>query len=168
MEMGDKLMIRDAALADLAEIVEIYNTSIPGRLATADLEPVTVESRREWFMAHTADRRPLWVLEVDDKIRAWLSLRSFYGRDAYRHTAEVSVYVSPDYHRQHLGDRLLAQVIATSPSLDLKTLVAFIFAHNQPSLNLFKKHDFLQWGYLPKIAELNGIDRDLIILGRKV
>jgi L-amino acid N-acyltransferase YncA len=161
-------MIRDATLKDLAEIVEIYNTSIPGRLATADLEPVTVESRMEWFMGHTPDRRPLWVLEVDDKIRAWLSLRSFYGRDAYRHTAEVSVYVSPDYHRQHLGDRLLTQVIAASPSLDLKTLVGFIFAHNQPSLNLFKKHDFLQWGYLPQIAELNGIDRDLIILGRKV
>ncbi len=161
-------MIRDASIADLAEIVGIYNMSIPERLATADLEPVTVASREDWFAAHTPDRRPLWVLELDDKIRAWLSLRSFYGRDAYRHTVEVSVYVSPDYHRQHLGDRLLAQAIATSPSLDIKTLVAFIFAHNQPSLNLFKKHDFVQWGYLPQIAELNGIDRDLIILGRKL
>ena len=161
-------MIRDAEIEDLAAIVEIYNTSIPGGLATADLEPVTVGSRMEWFTSHTPDRRPLWVLEVDDKIRAWLSLRSFYGRDAYRHTAEVSIYVSPDYHRQHLGYQLLAQAIATSPSLDLKTLVAFIFAHNQPSLNLFKKHDFLQWGHLPQIAELNGIERDLIILGRKV
>jgi L-amino acid N-acyltransferase YncA len=161
-------MIRAAAIEDLDAIVEIYNASIPGRLATADLEPVTVASRLEWFAAHTPDRRPLWVLEVDDKIRAWLSLRSFYGRDAYRHTAEISIYVSPDYHRQRLGDRLLNQAIATSPSLDLRTLVAFIFAHNQPSLNLFKKHDFLQWGYLPQVAELNGIERDLIILGRRV
>lgn len=161
-------MIRDATLADLAEIVEIYNTSIPGRLATADLEPVTVASRMDWFATHTPDRRPLWVLEVDDKIRAWLSVRSFYGRDAYRHTVEVSVYVSPDYHRQHLGDRLLAHVVAHSPSLEIQTLVAFIFAHNQPSLNLFKKYDFQQWGFLPQIAELNGIGQDLIILGRKV
>lgn len=161
-------MIRDAAIEDLTAIVDIYNTSIPGGLATADLQPVTVNSRREWFAAHTPDRRPLWVLELDDKIRAWLSLRSFYGRDAYHHTAEVSIYVSPDYYRKHLGDRLLAQAIATSPSLDLHTLVAFIFAHNQPSLNLFKKHGFQQWGYLPQIAELNSIERDLIILGRKV
>jgi L-amino acid N-acyltransferase YncA len=161
-------MIRAAAIEDLDTIVEIYNASIPGRLATADLEPVTVTSRLEWFAAHTPDRRPLWVLEVDDKIRAWLSLRSFYGRDAYRHTVEVSVYVSPDYHRQHLGDRLLAHVVANSPSLEIHSIVAFIFAHNQPSLNLFKKYDFQQWGFLPQIAELNGIGRDLIILGRKV
>jgi L-amino acid N-acyltransferase YncA len=161
-------MIREAEIGDLPAIIEIYNTSIPGRMATADLEPVTVVSRMEWFMAHTSNRRPLWVLEVDDRIKAWLSFRSFYGREAYRHTAEISVYVSPDAHRQHLGDRLLTKAIEVTPSLDLKTLVAFIFAHNQPSLNLFKKHDFQQWGYLPKIAELNGIDRDLAILGRQI
>ena len=161
-------MIRDAAIEDLAKIVEIYNTSIPGRLATADLEPVTVQSRMEWFESHSPDLRPLWVLEADHQVRAWLSLRSFYGRAAYQHTAEVSIYVSPDYHRQHLGDRLLKKAIETSPSLDLKRLVGFIFAHNQPSINLFKKHDFVQWGYLPQIAELNGIERDLVILGRKI
>ena len=161
-------MIRDATIEDLPEIIEIYNTSIPGRMATADLEPVTVASRMDWFTAHTPDRRPLWVLEVDDKIKAWFSFRSFYGRDAYRHTAEVSVYVSPDCHHKQLGTQLLSKAVNITPVLDLKTLVAFIFAHNQPSINLFKKYDFQQWGYLPQIAELNGIERDLIILGRQV
>ena len=70
-------MIRDATIDDLPAIIEIYNTSIPGRMATADLEPVTVASRMDWFMAHTADRRPLWVVEADDKIKAWFSFRSF-------------------------------------------------------------------------------------------
>lgn len=161
-------MIRDATIEDLPAIIEIYNTSIPGRMATADLEPVTVASRMDWFNAHTPDRRPLWVYEMDGKISAWLSFRSFYGRDAYRHTVEVSVYVSPDYHRQKLGYRLLEQAVNIAPSLDIKTLVAFIFGHNQPSLNLFKKYDFQQWGYLPQIAELNGIERDLVILGKQL
>lgn len=161
-------MIRDATIEDLPTIIEIYNTSIPGRMATADLEPVTVASRLEWFAAHSPERRPLWVLEQEGKIQAWFSFRSFYGRDAYRHTAEVSVYVSPACHHKKLGTQLLAKAIDRTPSLDLKTLVAFIFAHNQPSLKLFEKHGFEQWGYLPKIAELNGIDRDLIILGRQV
>jgi L-amino acid N-acyltransferase YncA len=160
-------MIREAKLEDLPTIVEIYNSSIAGRMATADLEPVTVSSRVDWFHTHSS-RRPIWTSEVDDKIGGWLSLRSFYGRDAYRHTAEVSIYVSPDYHRQHLADRLLAHAIESCPSLDLNTLVGFIFGHNQPSLNLFKKHEFQQWGFLPQIAELDDIERDLVILGRKI
>ncbi len=162
------LTIRDAKNADLPAIVEIYNTSISGRMATADLEPVTVSSRIEWLDSHTPDRRPVWVLVLDNRVTAWLSFRSFYGREAYRHTAEVSVYVSPDYHRQQLGNRLLTRAIATASSLDLKTLVAFIFAHNLPSVNLFKKHGFQQWGYLPQIAELDGIERDLVIFGRQI
>ena len=36
------LLIRHAGKADLPAIVDIYNASIPGRLATADTEPVTV------------------------------------------------------------------------------------------------------------------------------
>jgi len=43
---------RAATEADLPAIVEIYNSTIPGRMVTADLEPVTVESRRAWFQAH--------------------------------------------------------------------------------------------------------------------
>ena len=161
-------MIRDATIEDLPAIIEIYNTSIPGRMATADLEPVTVASRMDWFTAHTPDRRPLWVVEVDDKIKAWFSFRSFYGRAAYRHTVEVSVYVAPDSHHKHLATQLLSKALTSADRLEIKTLVAFIFAHNQPSINLFKKYDFQQWGYLPQIAELNGIDRDLVILGRQV
>ena len=48
--------VRDATWEDLSRIVEIYNSSIPGRLATSDLEPVTVESRRDGFASHVAAR----------------------------------------------------------------------------------------------------------------
>ena len=41
--------LRHAQAADLPEIVAIYNASIPGRMATADTEPVTVASREAWF-----------------------------------------------------------------------------------------------------------------------
>ncbi|MBM2806873.1 MAG: N-acetyltransferase [Deltaproteobacteria bacterium] len=40
------MTIREAIDADLPAIVTIYNSAIPGRMATADTQPVTVESRR--------------------------------------------------------------------------------------------------------------------------
>jgi len=40
------MTLRDATEVDLPAIVDIYNSVIPGRMVTADLEPVTVESRR--------------------------------------------------------------------------------------------------------------------------
>ncbi|HEY9875604.1 MAG TPA: N-acetyltransferase family protein, partial [Candidatus Obscuribacterales bacterium] len=152
--------IRDAVETDLAAIVNIYNASIPNRLATADTEPVSVESRLAWYKQHTSTSRPLWVMEIDSSVVGWLSFRSFYGRPAYHTTAEISIYVSPNYHRQGVAQQLLEKAICQSPTLGLKTLVGFIFAHNEPSLQLFTKYDFERWGYLPKIAELDGIERD--------
>ena len=55
--------IRHATPADLPAIVAIYNASIPGRMATADIEPVTVAQREEWFRAFDPASRPLWVAE---------------------------------------------------------------------------------------------------------
>ncbi|MBD2517707.1 N-acetyltransferase [Nostoc sp. FACHB-973] len=159
------MMIRHAIETDLPTIVAIYNAAIPSRMATADLEAVSVESRLAWFRGRSPSHRPLWVIEVEGVIAGWLSFQSFYGRPAYSTTGEISIYIAPAFHRRGLGKQLLAQAIQESSSLGLKTLVCFIFAHNQPSLKLFQTFGFQQWGYLPKVAELDGVERDLVIMG---
>lgn len=161
------MKIRSAVSVDLTAIVEIYNQSIPNRLATADTEPVTVADRLTWFRDRPRNR-PLWVATQEELVIGWLSFQNFYGRPAYLHTAEISIYVATDYQRQGIGSQLLARAIAYSPQLQLSTLLAFVFAHNQPSLDLVAKHGFEQWGYLPDIAELDGIARSLVVLGRKI
>ena len=162
------MICRDAVETDLAEIVAIYNASIPSRLATADLEPVSFESRQAWFYQHSPSNRPIWVMEVDRAIAGWLSFQSFYGRPAYHATAEISIYVAPAYRRCGVARQLLSQAIHHSPALGLKTLLGFIFAHNQPSLQLFNSFGFQRWGYLPAVAELDGVERDLIIMGKQI
>ncbi|GAB1543200.1 GNAT family N-acetyltransferase [Scytonema sp. NUACC21] len=162
------MIIRDATEIDLPAIVAIYNAAIPSRLATADLEPVSVESRLAWFKGRSPLKRPLWVIEVEGRVAGWLSLQSFYGRPAYHATAEISIYVALEYHRRGLGQQLLTHAINKSPSLGIKTLLGFIFAHNLPSLKLFETFGFQPWGHLPNVAELDGIERDLIIMGLRV
>jgi len=159
-------MIRPATLADLPRIVGIYNTSIPGRLATADTEPVTVEARRPWFENHSP-RRPIWVAE-QDVVVGWASLTDFYGRPAYGATAELSIYVAPEAQRRGVARALVAHAIAQAPALGLKTLLGFVFGHNAPSLRLLGGFGFVRWGHLPKVAVLDGAERDLDIVGLKV
>ena len=87
------MIIRDAIETDLPAIVEIYNATVPTRMVTAELEPVSVESRLPWFCEHAPNTYPLWVAEMDDQIAGWLSFKEFIPRSAYRGTSEVSVYV---------------------------------------------------------------------------
>lgn len=160
--------IRMAERADLPTIVKIYNAAIPGRMATADTVAVTVEQRETWFREFDADRRPLWVATEDDgSLRSWLSLRSFYGRPAYHETVEVAVYTAEVAQRRGFARMLLRHAIVEAPRLCVRTMLAFVFGHNHPSLSLFGQEGFASWGTLPDVAELDGVRRDLLILGRR-
>ena len=161
--------LRDATESDLPAIVEIYNSTIASRMVTADLEPVTVEARRPWLAAHQNPARPIWVLaDLGGAVAAWLSFDTFYARAAYDGTAMIAIYVSPERRRQGLGRALLQLALQRGPQLGLHTLLGYIFGHNEPSLRLFAAHGFERWAHLPRVAVLDGVERDLIIVGRRV
>ncbi len=162
------MKIRDAAEADLPDIVEIYNSTVPSRMVTADPEPVSVESRLPWFREHDPKSRPLWVAEVNGEIAGWFSFEPFRKKPAYYATAEVSVYVSEKHRGKGIGRRLLEEAIRRAPDLGLKTLTAGAFAHNEPSLRLFERFGFEQWAHYPRVAELDGVERDLVVLGLRL
>jgi phosphinothricin acetyltransferase len=159
---------------DLPVIVSIYNSTVASREVTADTEPVSVASRQAWFDEHTPDRRPLWVIHAADdlsptpKVLGWMSYSNFYGRPAYSGTAELSIYLDEAARGQGLGRYCLEQALAFAPHIAVHTLLGFIFGHNAPSLALFKKFGFETWANLPRVANLDGIERDLIILGRRI
>lgn len=163
------MIIRHACQEDLPRIVEIYNASIPGRLATADTQPVSLESRREWFAGHAPEKHPLWVMEEGSEIIAWVGLQPFFKtRPAYHATAEISVYIAKEAHRRGLAKVLISHALNACPGLGISSVTALIFGHNDPSLKVFTRAGFQPWGHLPGIAELDGRPADLVILGLKL
>jgi phosphinothricin acetyltransferase len=162
------MTFRDAVEADLPAIVEIYNATIPGRCVTADLDPVSVESRVAWFRAHSPDRRPLWVAISGDAIVGWLSFSDFYGRPAYAASVEVSIYLAEGARGRGLGRVFLQRALDRAPELGVETVLGFIFGHNAASLALFERFGFSRWGELPRVASLDGVERDLVIVGLRI
>jgi phosphinothricin acetyltransferase len=163
------MTVRDATEADLPAIVAIYNAAIPGRTATADTEPVTVDERRGWFAEHEPTRRPLWVAERDGEVIAWIGLSSFYcGRAAYDATAEVSMYIAPAHQSRGLGRDLMQRMIAACPRLGVTTLLAMYFDHNEASRRLCASLGFEPAGHLQGIAQLDGLARGLIIAALRI
>ncbi|PYL07532.1 MAG: hypothetical protein DME33_10270 [Verrucomicrobia bacterium] len=159
------LIIRDAVAADLPAIIEIYNATVPTRMVTAELEPTTVEARLPWFREHSPHEYPFWVAESDGCVIGWLDFKKFLPRCAYRGTAEISVYVDEQFRRHGVGQRLLKEAIARAPSLGITALVGLIFGHNEPSLKLFDRLGFERWGFFPAVAQLDGVKRDLVVVG---
>ncbi len=73
-------------------------------MVTAEVEPVSLESRIAWFAEHNPSQMPLWVAtDANDSVFAWVSFQPFYGRAAYSATAEISIYVKEQYRDRNFG-----------------------------------------------------------------
>jgi phosphinothricin acetyltransferase len=160
--------MRHARATDLPAIVAIYNAAIPSRQATADTEPVSIESKTAWFEAHAPECYPLLVHEIEGQVVAWVGLQSFHGRPAYKHTAEISFYIDPGQQGKGLGHLLLNAAIEAARKIDLKTLIAYVFSHNTPSLTLLARHGFEEWGKLPNVTEMDRQEYSVSILGKRI
>ena len=160
---------RNADLKDLEKIVEIYNSTINDRLATADTEFQSVADKTAWFQNHNTKNRPIWIVEDEEKnCLGWVSVQNFYGRPAYAGTAEISIYLAEEKRGKGLGKKILEMAIEKCKDLNLHSLVGFIFAHNKASIKLFANAGFIEWGLLPDVAIMDNKAYSLSIMGRKI
>lgn len=98
----------------------------------------------------------------------WVSFQSFYGRPAYEGTVEISIYLHEKQRGKGYGKQLLEYSIQHALACGIKTLLGFIFAHNEPSLQLFYHFGFEDWALLPDIALLDGVEQSLKIVGKRI
>jgi L-amino acid N-acyltransferase YncA len=164
---------RDATEDDLPRIVEIYNLAVATRTCSCDLDPTTVAARRVSFLQHTPHHRPLWVAEDRDcpafGVAGYLGFFHFMNeRPGYFITADLAIYLHPRYQRRGLGRFLIERAIERAPALGIETLTATIFASNTSSIALFEAMGFERWGFMPRVARLEGVEKDLVLVGRRL
>ena len=163
------MIIRFAQQDDLPTIVDIYNQAIQTKQSTGDLQPVTVESRVAWFQAHSMEKYPIFVMEEEGRVIGWCSLSAYrQGRAAFRHTAEISYYISFAHQRRGIGTALIEHTLAICPTLQIRHLFAIVLENNQASLRLLEKMGFEKWGYLPQVADFDGKEVGHLYYGRHV
>ncbi len=165
MELDIRLAVED----DVQTITQIYNQAIALRSATADIEPVSPDSRRIWLAAHCAAKYPVFVADNHGVVLGYTSLSPYRpGRTALRHTAEISYYIHEDYRGLGIGSRLIAHAIEQCPRLGLKTLFAILLDINSESIRILEKFGFHQWGHMPNVADFDGSECGHLYYGRRV
>jgi len=163
------MIIRLAQQDDLPALVEIYNQAISTKQSTGDLQPVTVDDRVAWFRAHPPEKYPIFAAEMDGQVAGWCSLSAYrQGRGAFRHTAEISYYISFAHHRRGIGSALVEHALSACPALQIRHVFAIVLENNQASLRLLKKMGFEKWGYLPQVADFDGKEVGHLYYGRHV
>jgi L-amino acid N-acyltransferase YncA len=159
-------MMRLATQDDLEDIVRIYNSYISRHpIVTAEDAPVSISDRQDWFSKRDVTR-PIYVEERDARVVAWISFDWLHAMPAYRKTAAISIYVDPECRRERLGSGLLLESLRRAPSLNVETVVAFVFSQNHDSINFFTRMGFSKWGEFPNVACVSGEYSSVGVFGK--
>jgi len=149
------LTIKQATLADLGQITEIYNDAIQKTTATFDTDLKTLEEQEKWFANHDASH-PVLIAEQDGLIVAWASLSQWSDRCAYSATAEISLYVKEEYRGKGIGKQLMKAIIQEGKTAGLHTVMARIAGSNKISADLCKSFGFQYIGTMREVGKKFG------------
>lgn len=156
------LLIVPLAFSDWPAVRAIYAEGIATGNATFETE---TPDWNKWNAAHIDRCRS--VARLENEVVGWAALSRVSQRECYRGVAEVSVYVAESARGRGVGFQLLQALVKDSECAGFWTLQAGIFAENQASIHLHEKCGFRAVGRRERIAQLNGLWRDTILMERR-
>ena len=107
--------IRHAKASDVEAINEIYNYEVLHGVATFDTNVRSYDAAINWFNAHGSVNHPVYVAEdkedSEGRVIAFCSLSTYYDKDAYENTVEISLYVHQDFRSLGIGAKMLEHIL---------------------------------------------------------
>jgi phosphinothricin acetyltransferase len=96
-----------------------------------------------------------------------VALSPYSSREAYAGVGEVSVYVRSGVAGRGIGTQLLGAVVASSEEHGMWTLFSGVFPENGASIRIHLKNGFRILCQRMKVARLDGVWRDTLLLERR-
>lgn len=157
--------IRRATPADAEAVNRIHAQGIEDRSATLDTATLTRTDREAWLRGRT-ERHPVIVAVLAGRVGGFASLNSFSPREAYRHVADLSIYVERDLRGHGLGTLLCGELIRRAGDLGYHKLVLTAFPFNRAGMALYARMGFRTVGVFHEQGQLDGRWVDTVVMER--
>jgi phosphinothricin acetyltransferase len=137
------LTVRAGAERDLEQLNDIYNGYVKETHFTFDIEPMTIEARRDWFSHYgTAGRHRLLVAVSDQAVVGFACSSRFRPRAAYETSVETTIYLAPDAVGRGAGSMLYGELFQALEAEDVHRAYAGIGLPNPASIALHERFGF--------------------------
>ena len=147
---------------DWPRVQAIYAEGIKTRTATFETEPPS-------WATFDADKLHAhrFVAEENGEVVGWIAASPTSSRDCYAGVVEHSVYVAEGARGRGVGLALLEALIASTEAAGIWTIQSAMFPENVASLRLHERAGFRVVGRHERIAQLDGVWRDTVLLERR-
>lgn len=143
--------IRHCNTEDIPAICNIYNHYIVNTVITFEESPVSVVDMQK-RIATVTSLFPWLIYEKEDVLLGYAYASTWKERSAYRHTAEVTVYLHPDHCGKGIGSALYQTLIDQLGRQNIHALLACIAIPNIASEKIHAQLGFRQVAHFREVG----------------
>ena len=137
------LLVRPCIETDLEPLNDIYNQYVKETHFTFDVEPITIEARREWFTHYgTSGRHRLLVGVLEGKVVGFTGSSRFRPKPAYETSVETTIYLAPGAVGKGAGSKLYTELFKALENEDVHRAYAGISLPNPASIALHERFGY--------------------------
>lgn len=145
----------------LPRVLEIYNHYVQTSTATFHTQPLTLEEMRP-IVFYEDPRFKAFVIFAAEQLCGYCILARFKAREAYRITAEATLYLHPDFTGKGIGSQVLTFLEDLARQNGFHSLIASICGENTPSIKLFEKNGYTKCAHFKEIGKKFGRLLDVV------
>ena len=153
---------RPATDRDMEAVLAICAEGLATRNATFETRVPTARQLRQRWLPGMA-----WVAELEGAVVGWTAITPTSSRDCYAGVGETSVYVAEESRGRGVGRALLFTQVNEADRTGLWTLQTSVFPENRASLALHHSAGYRTLAVRTRIAQLDGVWRDTVLLERR-
>lgn len=146
------MLIRACEIKDIPAICDIYNYYINHTIVTFEETPVAVDEMASRVEIYTM-QYPWLVCEVDGAVVGYAYASKWKERSAYKHTAEVTVYLKNGLSGNGYGKALYSVLLDKLKAQGCHVALGCLAIPNEPSAGLHEYFGF------KKVAHFNEVGR---------
>lgn len=146
-----EVIVRPIENEDVPACLEIYNYYITDTTVTFEEEPLSLND----FLSRVERIKktyPYLVAESDGAVLGYAYLDMYNERSAYRHTADLSIYLDVKFQKHGIGSMLLKSVENAGRKIGINNIVSLITGENCKSVAFHEKHGYKPVGTLKKVG----------------
>jgi L-amino acid N-acyltransferase YncA len=135
----------------LSHVLDIYNHYVLNTTNTFNTEPLTLNEIRN-LVTSKNKRYKSFVISSEDIIAGYILITQYKTRQAYDFTAEITIYLKPEFVGQGIGKQSLKFIERIAKENGFHTLIAGLCTENDRSKYLFEGDGYLQCAHLKEVG----------------
>ena len=121
----ENISLRYATFDDAPQLQKIYSYYVEKTAVSFEYETPTVEKFKT-RMNRTQKKYPYLVAELNGQIAGYAYASDFIGREAYKFSAELTIYLDKNFRRKGIGKKLYSELERILREIGIKNLYACI------------------------------------------